>query len=68
MAEFLTQIDLHQLTGFARPGKQADWLKQNGIPYRVDGSRVIASNKHVQSWLEGRTVVSAAGPNWSAVK
>lgn len=68
MAEFLTQQDLHQLTGYARPLKQAAWLKEHGIPHRVDGARVIVSHNHVQSWLEGRTVARAVGPNWSTVK
>ena len=68
MAEFLNQPDLHALTGYARQGKQAQWLKDNGIPHRVDGARVIVASRHVTSWLEGRTVVSSSGPNWSAVK
>jgi len=68
MSEFLSPQDLHTLTGYARPGKQAEWLKENGLPHRVDGSRVIVASRHVTSWLEGRTVVSSSGPNWSAVK
>lgn len=68
MSEFLSQQDLHSLTGFARPTKQAQWLKDQGIPHRVDGARIIVASRHVTSWLEGRTVVSSSGPNWSAVK
>jgi hypothetical protein len=68
MSEYLNSQDLHHLTGYARPGKQAEWLKQSGIPHRVDGSRVIVAHRHVTSWLEGRTVASSVGPNWSAVK
>ena len=68
MSEFLSITDLHALTGYARQGKQAAWLKDNGIPHRVDGVRVIVASRHVTSWLEGRTVVSSSGPNWSAVK
>ena len=68
MSEFLSTTDLHALTGYARQGKQATWLKDNGIPHRVDGARVIVASRHVTSWLEGRTVVSSSGPNWSAVK
>lgn len=68
MNEFLSSSDLHALTGFARQAKQAQWLKDNGIPHRIDGARVIVSSRHVTGWLEGRTVVSSAGPNWSAIK
>ena len=68
MSEYLTNLELHSLTGYARPGKQAEWLKANGVAHRVDGCRVIASHTHVQRWLEGRTVVSSAGPNWGAIK
>lgn len=68
MSEYLNNQDLHTLTGYARPGKQAEWLKDNGVPHRVDGARVIVSHKHVQSWLEGRTVEHSTGPNWGAVK
>lgn len=68
MSEYLNNQDLHTLTGYARPGKQAEWLKVNGVAHRVDGSRVIVSHRHVQSWLEGRTVACSSGPNWRAVK
>ena len=68
MSEFLSITDLHTLTGYARQAKQAAWLKEQGLPHRVDGARVIVAAKHVTNWLEGRTVVSSSGPNWSAVK
>lgn len=68
MSEYLNPPDLHTLTGYARPGKQAQWLKDHGIPHRVDGARVIVSHVHVRSWLEGRTVVSSSGIDWSTVK
>lgn len=68
MSEFISADDLYRLTGFARPGKQAQWLKDNGIPHRVDGSRVIVSTVHVTNWLEGRTVVASGDFNWGSVK
>ena len=57
MTEFLTNQELHQLTGYARANLQAEWLKQHALPHRLDGRRVIISRTHVQQWLEGRTVV-----------
>jgi hypothetical protein len=58
MSEFLNQSELHQLTGYARPTSQASWLKEHGLPHRLDRGRVIVSRVHVQAWLEGRAVVS----------
>lgn len=68
MTEYLPPPDLHVLTGFARVTAQADWLASQGIPHRVDGKRVIVSRVHVQSWLEGRTVVRSNGLNLAGIK
>jgi len=65
--EYLTATELHQLTGFARSGKQAGWLKSNGIPHRVDGPRIIVAHTHVKNWLEGKRV-SWGEINFGAVK
>ncbi len=51
--EYLRVEELHGITGFARPGAQARWLKEHGIPHQVDGRRVIVSRLHVRAWLEG---------------
>lgn len=66
--EFLTSPELHQLTSYSHAEKQAAWLKEKAIPHRVDGRRLIVSREHVRAWLEGRTVVTSTGPNWSALK
>jgi Domain of unknown function (DUF4224) len=68
MSEFLNSQDLYLLTGFARPTKQANWLKGMGIAHRTDGVRVIVAHRHVANWLEGRSAVNSNGPNWGAVK
>lgn len=67
MSEYLPPQELHQLTGYARPTSQAQWLKTHDIPHRLDGRRVIVSRVHVQSWLEGRNVVSG-GLNLGAIR
>ena len=36
MNECLNVVELHQITGLARPGKQSEWLKERSIPHRVD--------------------------------
>ena len=68
MSELLTLQERHELTGYARPGQQASWLREQGIPHRVDGKRVLVSRVHVQSWLSGRTMASSAGLNMAAIK
>ena len=68
MAEYLTPADLQIVTGYLRPGKQAQWLKDKGIPHRVDRSRVIVAQRHVLDWLEGKPHPVGGGINWAAVK
>lgn len=68
MSEYITAQELHQLTGYARSGQQADWLRQHGLPFKQDGSRIIVSRVHVQSWLEGRPVLARAGINLAAIR
>jgi hypothetical protein len=68
MTEYLPPPELHQLTGYARPTAQAVWLKDRGIPHRLDGKRIILSRVHVQSWLEGRTAVHSKGLNLAGIK
>jgi len=67
MTEYLNPTELHQVTGFARPTSQANWLVKQGIPHQADGRRVIVSRLHVQAWLEGKRAVIGSGPNWAAV-
>lgn len=66
-SEYLQPNELQDLTGYARATGQARWLKLHGIPHQVRGRRVIVSREHVRAWLEGRQVVTSAGPNWAAV-
>lgn len=68
MTEYLSAAELHQLTDYARAAQQAAWLKFRGIPYKQDGSRIIASRVHVQSWLEGKPVLARAGMNIAAIR
>jgi hypothetical protein len=68
MSEYLSTTELHQLTGYARGAEQAAWLQSRSIPHRRDGSRVIVSRVHVQSWLEGKTVPTRVGMNIAAIR
>jgi len=67
MSEYLDNQDLHQLTGFARSGKQAQWLKDSGIPHKVDGARIIVAHSHVKDWLTGKRV-SFGEINFGAIR
>lgn len=68
MTEYLSTQELHQLTGYARATQQGSWLAANRIPFKKDGTRVIVSRVHVQSWLEGKPVASRAGLNLAAIR
>lgn len=67
-SEYLNTQELHQLTGYARFQAQLSWLKLQGLPFKVDGSRIIVSRLHVQRWIEGKPTVSHAGMNVSAIR
>lgn len=63
--EFLSPAELHRLTASARAKAQAAWLADHGIPYLLDGNRVIVSRVHVRAWLEGKAqVVSSCEPTF----
>lgn len=66
--EYLPKDELVNLTGCARTGAQAAWLREKGIAHRQDDRRVIVSRIHVRSWLEGRTVIQSSGLNLGSIK
>jgi hypothetical protein len=68
MSEYLNSTELHQLTGYARSTQQTAWLKFRCIPHKQDGSRVIVSRVHVQSWLEGKPTLARTGMNIAAIR
>lgn len=65
-SEFLDSGELHQLTGYARPKQQANWLAAEKIPHQVRGARIIVCRVHARAWVEGKTqVVSSWKPDFS---
>jgi biotin operon repressor len=46
MREFLSDEDLRTLTGYVRTCKQIEYLKREGIPYRLNakGKLVVSRN------------------------
>jgi hypothetical protein len=35
MSLFLTAEELHDLTGYRKPGRQIDWLRSQGFTFRI---------------------------------
>lgn len=68
MTEYLSTQELHQLTGYARAAQQSSWLEGQRIPFKKDGTRIIASRVHVQAWLEGKPVITRTGLNLAAIR
>lgn len=56
---FLSDAELRQLTGRARKGRQVEWLRTEGIPFRVN-----ATGHPVVTWaaVEGRQQQAAEAP------
>lgn len=66
--EFLNRAELRQLTGRAQVNVQARWLRENELPHRREGSRLIVSRYHVRLWLQGGVVPEHVEPDLSAVR
>lgn len=66
--ELMSRDEIRGLTGKAHASAQASWLAEHGLPYRLDGRRVILSRSHVRDWLAGKTVRQSSGINWGAVR
>ena len=68
MSEFLNEFDLYHLTNALSAAKQVSWLKQNGVPFRRDGRRIIVSIAHSRGWLEGKSAPTSGGLNLAGIK
>jgi hypothetical protein len=64
----LSPDELRELTGYARRGAQSEWLTVNGIPFRLDGARLLVARVHAEAWLGGKEVMQPKGFDLSAVK
>ena len=67
MSEFLSQLELRELTGRAQRDGQAEVLRSLGLPYLVVGKRLIVLRRHVVARIEGRPVQSGT-VNMAAVR
>ncbi len=68
MTEFLSDADLHKLTGYKRAPEQRQVLSEQGIPFRAVGKRTVVLTTHIQAWVEGHPIRRHAAPNMDAVR
>lgn len=67
-SEWMSADEIHELTEKKSARLQAEWLKDHGIPHKLEGRRVKLSRFHVRAWLEGARMAVGSGINWDAVK
>jgi hypothetical protein len=66
---FLSDDELHDLTGLRRPGAQLAWLRSNGWPVVADAKgRPRLLRAVVESRMGAVPVQSQAAPNWEALR
>lgn len=68
MSEYLDSRELKLLTDYAYKSRQAEWLKLKGIPFKLDGARLVVAKTHVQNWIEGKQITRRQGMNLAAIK
>lgn len=67
MDEFLSDKEITQFTGFTQRDRRAEWLKQNGVPHKLNGKGcLIVSRVHAREALEGKQNVYG-GLNMEAI-
>lgn len=55
MSPFLTEAQLIDLTGYMKKSKQAEWLRNEGIPHRINGlGRPIVMTEDLLSGSSGK--------------
>jgi hypothetical protein len=60
-SEFLSPAEVKALAGgCSRLVDQAETLREQGIPHRLVGKRLVVSRYHVREWLAGRLAPARA--------
>lgn len=68
-AGFLSREALRQLTDCARQAGQEEWLRAEGIPFKLSRKgELVVCWKHVHEWIEGRPAVQFAEPDFSSLE
>lgn len=68
MSEYLDSRELKSLTDYTYRSKQTEWLRMKGIPFKIDGKRLVVTKTHVQNWIEGKQNVAGRGMNVAAIR
>jgi hypothetical protein len=68
-AGFLSSDDLRTLTNCARQPAQEEWLRAEGIRYKLSRKgELLVCWKHVHDWIDGRpAVATSVAPDLSRV-
>lgn len=66
--EFLTATELRVLAGTADRDAQQQFLREQNIPCRLVGGRLIVSRFHTREWLVGRPAARGTGVNLAIVR
>ncbi|WP_417283387.1 hypothetical protein [Comamonas sp.] len=66
--EFLLPFELKRLASAGKLDEQEAFLKQEGIPHRRLGKRIVVSREHARAWLTGVIFTPSRGINLGAVR
>lgn len=66
--ELLEPIEIRKLAGASKTDEQEAFLKQEGIPHKRLGRRILLSRAHVRAWLSGQVFTPSRGVNLGAVR
>ncbi len=60
--------EIRKLAGVSKTDEQEAFLKQEGIPHKRRGRRILLSRAHVRAWLAGQMLPPSRGVNLGAVR
>lgn len=68
-SELLTLAEVKAAAGgAARIDDQVRILREQGVPHKVVGRRVLVSRYHLREWLAGRVVAPSSAPKLELVR
>lgn len=68
-SELLSPAEVKAVAGgAARLDDQVRILREQGLPHKVVGKRVVVSRYHLREWLAGRVVAPSSAPKLELVR
>jgi hypothetical protein len=61
----LSKPEIRQLTNKAHLSKQMGWLDAHGVPYHLEGKRLLVSRSAAEAYLRGEQVIGERAPDFS---